>query len=429
MKYQPLPQELFWHNRARFKSAMQPGTVAIFNSNDEMPRSGDTFFPFRQNSGLFWLSGIDQEESMVLLFPNCPKEGHEEVLIIRRTNEHIAIWDGHKYTKQEARETSGIEKVYFADEAAGVIHELINLSQGIYLNGNEHDKFIHPVETRDHRYAKYIRDRYPMHQVMRAQILLKRLQMEKNEWEIATIQQAIAITGDAFRRTLQFVKPGVAEYEVEAEITHEFLRRRATGHAYSPIIASGKNACVLHYIVNNQVCQDGEVLLMDFGAEYGNYAADLTRSIPVSGRFTPRQRAVYEAVLRVMKLATNRLVIGNTLEAYNKEVGLMMQEELLQLGLITAADVEKATPEAPAYKKYFMHGTAHHLGLDVHDLNMRYEPFRAGMVFTCEPGIYIPEENLGIRLENNILITENGPVDLFAGIPLEADEIEDWMNR
>jgi Xaa-Pro aminopeptidase len=429
MKYQPLPQELFRHNRARFKAAMQPNTLAIFNSNDEMPRTGDTFFPFRQNSGLLWLCGIDQEATQLLLFPGCPREGHEEVLIIRRTNEQIAIWDGHKYTKEEARAASGIEKVYFADEAATVIHELINLSEAIYLNGNEHDKFIHPVETRDHRYAKYIRDRYPMHRILRAQTLLKRFQMQKNDWELSVIRQAIDITGHAFRRTLQFVKPGVGEYEVEAEITHEFLRRRATGHAYSPIIASGKNACVLHYITNNEVCNDGDVLLMDFGAEYGNYAADLTRSIPVNGRFSARQRAVYEAVLRVMKAATQQLMPGNQLEAFNKSVGLIMQEELLQLGLITKADLDKATPEAPAYKKYFMHGTAHHLGLDVHDLNMRYEPFQAGMVFTCEPGIYIPEERLGIRLENNILVTDQGPVDLFEGIPLEVEEIEQLMNR
>jgi Xaa-Pro aminopeptidase len=429
MKYQALSQELFIHNRRRFVREMQPGTVAIFNSNDMMPRSGDSCFPFRQNTGLFWLSGIDQEETMLFLFPGCPKEKHEEVLFIKRTNEHIAVWEGHKYTKEEARQTSGIQKVYFLDEGDVVMRELINLSTGIYLNFNEHDKFITPVESRDQRYAKYIRDTYPGHVIHRAQPILKKLQTIKNQWETETIQHAIDITGKAFDRVLKFVQPDVWEYEVEAEITHEFLRNRATGHAYTPIIASGKSACVLHYIENDKICRDGDLLLMDFGCEYGNYAADLTRTIPVNGRFTERQSAVYNAVLRVLKEARAMLVPGTLLEDYQKEVGKFMESELLGLGLITKKDIEDQNPDWPAYKKYFMHGTSHHLGLDVHDLGHRYEPFRAGMIFTCEPGIYIPEEGIGVRIENDILVTDEGPQDMFRNIPMEVDEIETLMNE
>lgn len=428
MKYKPLSPDLFQHNRKRFTREMKPGTIAIFNSNDVMPRSGDQYFPFRQNAGLFWLSGIDQEETMLLLFPGCPKEEHEEVLLIRRTNEHLAVWEGHKYTKEEAQQTSGIQKVYFLDEAEQVLNEMILLSEGIYLNINENDRYLSPVEHRDLRYARSIRQRYPAHELYRAQPILKKLQTVKSHWEVDAIQHCIDITGNAFRRVLEFVRPGVWEYEVEAEIIHEFIRSGATGHAYTPIVGSGKNACVLHYIENSQQCKDGDVLLMDFGCEYANYNADLTRSIPVNGQFTDRQRAVYNAVYRVMQEAKAMLVPGNTLEEYHKEVGKFMESELLGLGLISRDDIEKQEKDKPAYKKYFMHGTSHHLGLDVHDIMHRYEPFRAGMVFTCEPGIYIPDENLGIRIENNILITDDGPVDLFKNIPAEAEEIEELMN-
>jgi len=428
MKYQALSPELFQFNRKRFAREMKPNTLAIFNANDQMPRSGDSYHNFRQNAGLYYLSGIDQEETMLLLFPDCPREGHKEVLVIRRTNEHLAVWEGHKYTKEEARQASGIEKVYFLDEADQVINEMILLSEGIYLNLNENDRFLSPVEYRDLRYARGIQQRYPAHPILRAQPLLKKLQTVKSQWEVDVTQHCVDITEKAFRRVLEFVKPGVWEYEVEAEIIHEFIRNRATGHAYTPIIGSGKNACVLHYIDNNQQCRSGEVLLMDFGAEYGNYNADLTRSIPVSGTFTDRQRAVYNAVLRVFKEARAMLVPGTTLEEYHKEVGKFMESELLGLGLISRDDIEKQDKNWPAYKKYFMHGTSHHLGLDVHDIMFRYDPFRAGNLVTCEPGIYIPEENLGIRLENDILITDNGPVDLFKNIPIEAEEIEELMN-
>lgn len=428
MKYKPLSPELFQHNRKRFIREMKPGTVAIFNSSDQMPRSGDQYFPFRQNAGMLYLTGIDQEETTLLLFPDCPREGHKEVLLIRRTNEHLAVWEGHKYTKEEAQQASGIEKVYFLDESEAVMNEMILLAEGIYLNLNENDRYLSPVETRDLRFAKYVRDRYPAHALYRSQPILKKLQTVKSQWEVDATQHCIDITGKAFQRVLDFVRPGVWEYEVEAEVIHEFIRNAATGHAYTPIIASGKNACVLHYIENNQQCQDGDVLLMDFGCEYANYNADLTRSIPVSGQFTDRQRAVYKSVLHVMKEAKAMLVPGNTLEEYHKEVGKIMESELISLGLISRDDVEKQDKERPAYKKYFMHGTSHHLGLDVHDLMHRYEPFRAGMIFTCEPGIYIPEENLGIRLENDILITDHGPVDMFKNIPIDPEEIEELMH-
>jgi Xaa-Pro aminopeptidase len=429
MKYTPLAADLFRHNRQRFAAAMQPGTLAIFNSNDQMPRSGDQFYPFRQNAGLYWLSGIDQEDTQLLLFPGCPREGFHELLLIKRTNEHIAVWEGHKYTKEEARAASGIEKVLFTDEAEVIVNELILLSQGICLNINENDRFLSPVETADLRYAKMLRDRYPAHTLYRAQPLLKRLQTIKSHWEVEATQYCVDVTGRAFDRVMHFVRPGVWEYEIEAEITHEFIKSRCTGHAYTPIIASGKNACVLHYIDNNQVCADGDVILMDFGCEYANYNSDLTRCIPVNGRFTARQRAVYDAVHRVMLGAKAMLVPGNTLEEYHKEVGKLMESELIGLGLISRHDVEQQHPASPAYKKYFMHGTSHHLGLDVHDLCARYEPFAAGMLFTCEPGIYIPEEGLGIRLENDIVVTDHGPQDLFVNIPLDADAIETIMNE
>lgn len=428
MRYQAINPELFQMNRKRFVREMKPGTMAIFNSNDLMPRTGDICYPFRQNAGLFYLSGIDQEDTMLVLFPDCPKEDCRELLLIRRTNEHIKIWEGHKPGKEEARAVSGIDKVVFLDESEGLLNELILLAEGIYLNTNENDRFDTPVETRDYRYARSIRERYPAHSLYRAQPILKKLQMVKSPYEIELLGQCAAITASAFRRVLGFVRPGVWEYEIEAEITHEFIRNRATGHAYQPIVASGKNACVLHYVDNNRPCLDGEVLLLDFGCEYANYNADLSRSIPVNGVFSDRQRAVYNAVLRVLKEARAMLVPGNTLEEYTKEAGKIMESELLGLGLISREEVAQQDEKKPAYKKFFMHGLSHHLGLDVHDLCLRYEPFRAGMVFSCEPGIYIPEEGLGIRLENDILITDDGPVDLFAGIPIEAEEIEDLMH-
>lgn len=428
MKYEPINPDFFVNNRKRFMRKMQPDSLAIFYSNDVMPRSGDTFFPFRQNSGLFYLSGLDQEETIVVLFPDCIKEGFQEVAFIKRTSDYIAIWEGEKYTKERAREVSGIQKIYWLDEMAPILHELILLAKRVYINTEEHDRFIPELPTRNMRLARDVMERYPGHKYHRAQPILKKLMMNKQATEVELMKQAMNITGKAFRRVLEFVRPGVMEYEIEAEITHEFIRNRASGHAYDPIVASGANSCILHYTRNNQECKTGDVLLMDFGAEYGHYASDLTRTIPVSGQFSPRQRSVYDAVLRIMRDAQQLLVPGTTLEEYSKEVVKMMESALIDLKLLSRKEIEQQNPELPLYKQYFMHGTSHHLGLDVHDLADRYVPIQEDMVFTCEPGIYIRDEKLGIRIENNILVTDNGPVDLMANIPVEAEEIEELMS-
>lgn len=428
MKYLPIENNLFTLNRNNFVSRLKPSSIAIFNANDEFPQSGDQSFIFKQNPDFFYLSGIDQEQSILLLFPDCPNPLYKEVLFLRQTNEHIAIWEGHKYTKEEATAASGIKTVLWLDAYAGVLHGIINYAENIYLNTNENDRYVHEVPYRDLRKYEELRLKYPLHNYVRAAPVLRDLRPVKSETEIQLTQKAINITNDAFKRVLKFIKPGVAEYEIEAEITHEFIRQRATGHAYTPIIASGFNANVLHYIDNNAVCKDGDVILFDFGAQYANYNADMSRSVPVNGRFTPRQRDVYNAVLRVMRGATKLLVAGTVWNEYHDEVGRMMTDELISLGLLDATAVKNQNPDAPLYKKYFMHGTSHHLGLDVHDYASRYKAFEAGNILTCEPGIYIPEEGLGIRIENNILITETGNIDLMADIPVEADHIEEIMN-
>jgi Xaa-Pro aminopeptidase len=428
MKYLPVNELLFINNRKNFVSRIKLSSIAIFNSNDEFPRSGDQSFVFKQNADFFYLTGIDQEQSILILFPDCPNSQYKEVLFLRQTNEHIAVWEGHKYTKEEARKASGIENVYWLSEFDSILHSIINYADNIYINTNENDRFGFSVPYRDLRVLDDLRVKYPLHNYLRAAPIMRDLRAVKSEIEIELTRKACTITRDAFIRTLKFVQPGVTEYEIEAEVTHEFLRQRATGHAYTPIIASGKNAIVLHYIENNQVCNDGDVILFDFGAEYANYNADMSRSIPVSGKFTKRQRDVYDAVLRVMRAATKLIVAGAIWNEYHDEVGKIMTSELIGLGLLDKHDVEKQDPKMPAYKKYFMHGTSHHLGLDVHDFASRYKPFEVGNILTCEPGIYIPQENLGIRLENNILITKDGNTDLMADIPVEADEIESIMN-
>lgn len=429
MKYLPISKDLFIENRKRFASYLKPGSVAFFNSNDEMPRNGDGNFPFRQHSDLFYLSGIDQEQSILAICPDCPLPQYREVLFMRRTNEVIAVWEGHKYTKEEACETSGIKTVIWLDDMDAIFTILMNHSQNVYLNLNENDRFSSVVPYRELRFANDLKSRFPAHAYERSAPIMRELRAVKSKEELRLLQTAIDITESAFRRVLTFTKPGVTEYEIEAEIIHEFIRNRATGHAYSPIIASGKNACVLHYNDNNRECLNGDVILMDFGAEYANYAADLTRCIPVNGKFTPRQKDVYNAVLRVMKASIKMLVPGNTIERYHVEVGKVMEEELIGLGLINKSEVAQQDPAFPLYKKYFMHGTSHFLGLDVHDIGNKYAPMQAGMVFTCEPGIYIPDENLGIRIENDILITEKGQIDLMATIPIEANDIEDLMHQ
>jgi len=428
MKYLPISNILFTNNRKNFAKRTKPSSVAIFHSNDEFPKNGDQNFPFKQNADFFYLTGIDQEQSILIIYPDCPNPLYREVLFLRQTDEHIAVWEGHKYTKEEARNASGIANVYWLQEFDAILHSIINYAEYIYINTNENDRYGHTVPYRDIRMCEQLRQKYPLHKYERSAVIMRDLRVVKSDTEIELTKKACEITRDAFVRVLKFVKSGVAEYEIEAELTHEFLRQRATGNAYNPIIASGANANVLHYIDNNQVCKDGDVLLMDFGAEYANYNADMTRSIPVNGRFTQRQRDVYNAVLRVMKGATKLIQAGTVLSDYHEEVGKMMTSELIGLKLLDRSAVEKQDPKMPLYKKYFMHGTSHHLGLDVHDFGSRYKPFEVGNILTCEPGIYIPEEGLGIRLENDILITADGNIDLMADIPLEAEHIEEIMN-
>ncbi len=429
MKYLSIDAKLFIENRERYKSLLQPNSIAFFNANDEMPKNGDGNFPYRQNSDLFYLTGIDQEQTILVIFPDAPISKYKEILFLKKTNEHIAVWEGHKYTKEEARNASGIQSIYWLEDYNSIIPMLMNHAKNVYVNINENDRFSSEVPYRELRFAKELQNKYPVHTYHRSGPIMAQLRSIKHDIEIKLMQKAIDITEKAFRRVMRFVKPGVMEYEIEAEITHEFIRKRANGHAYTPIIASGKNANVLHYIDNNMECKTGEVILMDFGAEYANYAADLTRCVPVSGEFSDRQRDVYNAVLRVMRQATKMLVPGNTIEKYHLEVGKIMEGELIGLGLLDKNEVKNQNPEMPLYKQYFMHGTSHFLGLDVHDIGNRYEPMKPGMIFTCEPGIYIPQENLGIRLENDILITTKDPIDLMASIPVEVEEIEEAMRE
>lgn len=428
MKYSAIDKKLFQLNRGKFTKKLNNNSIAIFQSNDEFPRSGDQTHTFKQNPDLFYLSGIDQEQTVLILFPDCPNPLYREVLFLRQTSEHIAIWEGHKLSVEEAKKVSGIEQIFWLDELWNILPAIINYAESIYLNTNENDRYAHEVPYRDIRFIGQIKKLYPLHRYERSAPLLRDLRPVKSEIEVQLTRKACDITRDTFIRILKFIKPGVAEYEIEAEIIHEFIRQRATGHAYSPIIASGKNANILHYNDNNQICQAGDVILFDFGAEYANYNADLSRSVPVDGRFTKRQKDVYNAVLRIMKEAKSMLVAGTIWNEYHDEVGKVVESELIQLGLLDKHDVSRQNPAMPAYKKYFMHGTSHHLGLDVHDYASRYKPFEAGNILTCEPGIYIQAEGLGIRLENDILITQDGNVDLMADIPLEAADIEEIMN-
>jgi Xaa-Pro aminopeptidase len=428
MKYTAPDASLFVLNRKNFAQRLKPKSIAIFNANDEQLRSGDQNFAFKQNPDLFYLSGIDQEQSILILFPDCPNPLYREVLFLRQTNDHIKVWEGHKYTKEGAQQASGIQQIFWLDEFWTVLQSIIHYAENIYLNTNENDRSVYEVPYRDLRFIQQLKERYPLHQYERSALILRDLRPVKSEIEVQLTKKACEITRDAFVRVLKFTKPGVTEYEIEAEIIHEFIRQRATGHAYNPIIASGPNANILHYNDNIQVCKAGDVILFDFGAEYANYNADMSRSIPVSGRFSPRQKEVYNAVLRVMRAATKLLVSGTIWNEYHDEVGRIMEAELIGLGLLDKQAVVKQNPAAPLYKKYFMHGTSHHLGIDVHDFASRYKAFEVGNILTCEPGIYIPEEGLGIRIENNILITKNGNIDLMADIPVEVEELEDIMN-
>ena len=428
MRYETIGKDLFVQTRKQLFQLLKPGSLAVLHANDVLPTNADGTLPFRQNNDLFYLSGIDQEETVLLLFPDAPDPKHREILFIRETSDLIATWEGHKLSKEQARDASGIATVYWTHQFDRAFKELAPACENIYLNTNEHTRAVIETQTRDARFIQYCQANFPLHHYERLAPLMHRLRAIKLPREIELMQQAVAITEAAYRRVFDFVKPGVAEYEIEAEFAHEFIRHKAT-FAYSPIIASGIDSCILHYTENSKICEAGEVLLMDVGAAYANYAADLTRTIPVSGRFTARQRQVYDAVLRVMQEAKQLLVTGNVWDEYHKEVGKIMEKELIGLGLLDEREVANQDPERPLYKKYFMHGTSHFLGLDVHDVGNKYRRFEPGMVFTCEPGIYIPAEKIGIRLENNILITPSGNTDLTAHIPLEAAEIEDLMNQ
>lgn len=429
MKYDRIDKSLYINNRQNFTAQMAANTLAVFNSNDIYPVSADSTLPFAQHRDILYLSGVDQEESILVLFPNASNPAHREVLFLKETSELIAIWEGEKLTKQTAFETSGIQTVYWLQQFPTIFKQLMAEAQGMYLNTNEHLRANTEVETREDRFIKQVKQDYPAHQVHKAAPIMHKIRSIKHQIELELMQTACNITEAGVRRLLGFIKPGVWEYEIEAELAHEFLRKRSKGFAYTPIVASGKNACVLHYIENNQQCQDGDVILLDVGAEYANYSSDLTRCIPVNGRFTARQKAVYNAVLHVKNEATKLLVPGTMMAEYHKQVGLLMEEQLVNLGLITMDDIKNQDPAWPAYKKYFMHGTSHFLGLDTHDVGLWHEPIAANMVFTVEPGIYIPAEGLGIRLEDDVVVRASGaPFNLMGNIPIEAEEIEALMN-
>ena len=429
MKYHPLDSNIFINNRKRFVRQMTPNSIAVFVSNDEWPGNGDALHPFKQNSDLFWLSGIVQEDSMVILFPDNPDPKFREVLVLVRPNELKEKWDGKRLRAEEARKISGIQTIVWLDSLDAMLQGWIHLADTIYLDSNENDRKASDIQTREYRFIAEMKARYPLHQFMRAAKIMKALRAIKTKEEIVVVQKAIDITDLTFRRVMKFVKPGVHEYEIEAEIWHSFLSNRATGPAYGSIIASGDNARTLHYVSNNAACKDGDLLLMDFGAEYGGYCADLTRTIPVNGKFTKRQKEVYNACLHLHNYAKSILKPGISILDYTDKVGEEATKQFIKIGLLTKADVKNEDKENRAYRKYLYHGISHHLGIDVHDLGTRTAPIQAGMLFTIEPGIYIEEEKMGIRIENNFWITKNGNNDLMKNIPITADEIESYMKR
>ncbi|HPE83691.1 MAG: aminopeptidase P family protein [Aequorivita sp.] len=430
MKYDQISSKLFIKNRKNFMAQMKPKSVAVFNSNDIYPISADSTMPFQQARDIFYLTGADQEETKLVLFPDAPNKDHREMLFVRETNDHIAVWEGEKLTKEKATEVTGIKSVFWLKEFDKIFFEVMTQAERVYFNTNEHYRQSVETETREDRFIKATKEKFPAHSWERSNPILQRLRAVKDKIEIDLIQTACNITEKGFRRLLNFVKPGVWEYEIEAELMHEFLRNRSRGFAYTPIIGSGNNANVLHYIQNNQQCKKGDLLLMDVGAEYANYSSDMTRTIPVSGKFSKRQREVYNAVKRVKDEATKMLVPGNYWKEYHEEVGNLMTKELLGLKLLDKADVKNEDPNWPAYKKYFMHGTSHHMGLDTHDYGILWEKMTENMVFTVEPGIYIPAEGFGIRLEDDVVIQKKGePFNLMRNIPIEAEEIEELMNK
>ena len=429
MKYLPLNPGIFVQNRERFISRMQKNAIAIFTSNDEVPSNGDAIYRFKQNSDLFWLSGINQEDSMVILFPDNPDPKYREVLVLVRPNELKEKWDGKRLRVKEAQDISGIKTIVWLDSLDGLLQPWIHLADAIYLDSNENDRKASMVRSRDYRFIDEMKSRYPLHQYLRAAKIMKEVRAIKTALEVEVLQKAIDITDNTFRRLLQFIKPGVMEYEIEAEIVHSFLSQRATGEAYGSIIAGGDRARTLHYVSNSEECKDGELILMDFGAEYAGYCADLTRTVPVNGKFTRRQKTVYNACLHLHDYAKSILKPGITILDYTDKVGEEATQQFLKIGLIRKSDVKNEDPENRAYRKYLYHGISHHLGVDVHDLGTRTEPIKAGMVFTVEPGIYIEEEQMGVRIENNLWITRNGHKDLMKNIPITVEEIETLMKR
>ncbi len=429
MKYLPLNPEIFIQNRKRFREKMEKNAIAIFNSNDELPTNGDQLYKFKQNSDLLWLAGIEQEDSMLVLFPDNPDTKFREVLVLVRPNETKEKWDGHRLRVNEAVAISGIQTIVWLDSLEAMLQPWIHYADTIYLNSNENDRKSNWVPVRDYRYAEQMKQRYPLHNYKRSARIMKDLRAIKTALEIEVLQKAIDITDITMRQLLNFIKPGVMEYEIEAEIYHSFLSQRATGPAYSSIIASGDRARTLHYVENNLECKDGELILMDFGAEYGNYCADLTRTIPVNGKFSRRQKTVYNACLHLHHYAASILKPGISIIDYTEKLGDEATVIFQKIGLLKKSDIKNEDPENRAYRKYLYHGISHHLGIDVHDLGTRTEPIKAGMVFTIEPGIYIEEEQMGIRIENNFWITKNGNKDLMKNIPITVEEIEALMKK
>ena len=428
MRYEKLSSTLFIKNRAKLIELLPPKSMVIISSNDIMPTNADGTMGFKQNSDLYYLSGLDQEETLLIIYPDAPEDQYKEIAFVKETSELIEIWEGHKFTKGEAIDISGIKNIQWTSNFEQILKTIVYSAEQIYLIDNEHIRNSSKVETQNDRLNLEIKEKYPLHKIERLAPLLNVIRMQKENIEIEALQKAIDITEKGFRRILQFTKPGVFEYEVEAEFIHEFIKNRSNGFAYTPIIASGSNACVLHYIENTLACKDGDMLLLDVGACYANYNADMTRTIPVNGRFSKRQKQVYEAVHDVLNFATQIMTSGTYWVDYQKEVEKYMESKLIDLGLFTRKDVENQDKHQPLFKKYFMHGVAHHLGIDVHDVWDKYKPFASGMVLTCEPGIYISEEGLGIRLENNLLITDKGAVNLMNNIPIHWEEIETLMN-
>ena len=429
MKNLPLNPELFTVNRKRFMEKMKPNSIAIFASNDEVPSNGDALYPFKQNSSLYWLTGIAQEDSMVILFPDNPDTKYKEVLVLVKPIELKEKWDGKRLRKNEATAISGIQTIAWLENIDALLQPWIHLAETICLDTNENDRKASLIRTRNYRLVDEMKSRYPLHQYDRAAKILKGLRSIKTELEIEVTKKAIEITGNAFLRVMKFVRPGVMEYEIEAEIVHSFLIQRSDGPAYGSIIASGDRARTLHYVSNNEQCRDGELILMDFGASYGGYNADLTRTIPVNGKFTRRQRTVYNACLHLHDYAKSLLKPGISIVDYTEKIGEEATQQFLKIGLLKKSDVKNEDPENRAYRKYLYHGISHHLGLDVHDLGTKTEPIKAGMLFTIEPGIYIEEEQMGVRIENNVWITRKGNIDLFRGIPITVEEIEAAMKK